>query len=609
MEDRKACRKRNLQSSILNPRFLTVGLAGLVFLTSGCVTTGPLDWVRNGFKVGPNYARPPAPVAEEWIEGKNPNVQNRQLQDWWRVFQDPALNSLIDTAYDQNLTLRTVGMRVLEARAQQAIAVGSIFPQTQQTTGQYSRINLSHNTFNNPSAIGNLAGASLPPNVAIGNNYSDWTVGFNMSWELDFWGRFRRSIESANASLDSSVEYYDSALVTLLADVATNYVDYRVAQQRIKIARANIQIQEDLVSKAQKQFETGTATSVDLNQLKTLLEQTRSTIPALQIAQGQANDAICTLLGLPPRDLERELGHGPDLKIDPPSAAPLPDVPPWVAVGIPADLLRRRPDIRAAERQVAAQSAQIGVAEAELYPTIFVNGTLGYDASDLSKLFESRSFFGNITPNFKWNILNYGRIANNVHLQQAKTQELIDSYQNQVLTAAQQVQTALRGFLRSREQAEILVHSATAAREATKVEEQRFSEIRADVNRLYTLENAKLQAQDNLAVAQGNIALNLINVYRSLGGGWEIRYEKDAAAEGQELPVLGPTPPAKKPEQLQAPKPIPQAKRIPPAKVEDQTSERSEVKDQRSEAKDQRSDIRVLPAELEDRRTAIRRDP
>src|SRR5207244_8977868 len=195
-----------------------------------------------------------------------------------------------------------------------------------------------------------------------------------------------------------------------------------------------------------------------------------------------------------------ELGPGPDVKPDPPSASPLPDVPSWVAVGIPADLLRRRPDIRAAERQVAAQSAQIGVAEAELYPTIFINGMLGYEASDLSKLFESRSFFGNITPNFKWNILNYGRIANNVHLQQAKTQELIDSYQNLVLTAAQQVQSALRGFLRSREQAEIVARSAAAAAAAAKVGGEQFTGIKADVNRLYTLENSQLQEQDNLAV-------------------------------------------------------------------------------------------------------------
>jgi NodT family efflux transporter outer membrane factor (OMF) lipoprotein len=543
------------------PRWITlVGLIGAVLLTSGCITTGPLDWVRNGFKVGPNYCRPPAPVAPEWIEAKDAKVQNRQLQDWWGVFNDPKLNSLIDTAYDQNLTLRIVGTRVLQARAQQAIAGGNIFPQTQQATGQYSRVNLSPNLPNNPAAIGPLfqtieSRLGIPPTPSLFTNfYSDWTAGFNLSWELDFWGRFRRAIESANAALDSSVENFDSALVTLLADVATNYVQYRVAQQRIKIARDNIRTQAKLVALVEQQAKVGTATSLDVEQLRTLLEQTRSTIPSFQITLGQANDTLCILLGIPPRDLEAELGPGPEL-----GSEPMPNTPAWVAAGIPADLLRRRPDVRSAERQVAAQSAQIGVAEADLYPTIFINGTLGYEAADLSKLFESQSFMGTITPNFKWNVLNYGRIANNVHLQQARTQELVATYQNQVLTAAQQVQTALRGFLRSQEQAESLARSVKAAVAATKIEEKLFTDLKADVNRLYTLENTQLQEQDNLAVAQGNVALNLINVYRALGGGWELRYEKENCGEAAPMAgaVTGEAPASPGPEPLPAPKPLP----------------------------------------------------
>jgi NodT family efflux transporter outer membrane factor (OMF) lipoprotein len=470
-------------------------------------------------------------VAEEWIEAKDPKVENRHLQDWWRVFNDPTLNTLIDKAYEQNLNLRIAGTRVLQARAQQAIAAGNIFPQTQQATGQYSRINVSTNTFNNPSAFTVLSPVPIPPSALVGNFYSDWNAGFNLSWELDFWGRFRRAIESANATLDSSVENFDYVLVTLLADVATNYVQYRVAQQRIKIARANIQTQEKLVALIAQQEKVGTATRLDVEQLRTLLEQTRSTIPFLQIAQGQANDTLCILLGSPPRDLEPELGPGPEINATELNTDPVPTIPAWAAVGIPADLLRRRPDIRSAERQVAAQSAKIGAAEADLYPAIFINGTLGYEAADLSKLFESRSFMGTITPSFTWNILNYGRIANNVHLQQAKTQELIVTYQNQVLTAAQQVQTSLRGFLRSREQAENLALSVKAALAATKIQEKNFVDLKADVNRLFTLENTQVQQQDNLAVAQGNIALNLITVYRSLGGGWEIRNEKENCGE------------------------------------------------------------------------------
>jgi outer membrane protein TolC len=255
---------------------------------------------------------------------------------------------------------------------------------------------------------------------------------------------------------------------------------------------------------------------------------------------------------MPPQDLEPKLGPGPEL-----NAEPLPAIPTWVAVGIPADLLRRRPDIRSAERQVAAQSAQIGVAEADLYPTIFVNGTIGYEAQDLSKLFESRSFMGTITPNFRWNILNYGRIKNNVHLQEAKTQELIAAYQNQVLTAAQQVQTSLRGFLRSREQAEALARSVTAAVAAREVGVKQYTAGTVPFNTVFNLETTQVQQQDNLAVAQGNIALSLIGVYRALGGGWEIRTQKDGCGEEPiSEPAVEVPSPTSSVEELPKPQPV-----------------------------------------------------
>jgi NodT family efflux transporter outer membrane factor (OMF) lipoprotein len=542
-------------------RLWAAGLAGAALLPGGCVTTSPLQWVENGFKVGPNYCRPPAPVAPEWIEANDTRVQARHLEDWWEIFQDPALNSLIATAYRQNLTLRAVGTRVLQARAQQAIAAGNIFPQTQQLNGSYERVNLSRNAANNPAALnaalatlpgGSQAFSQIPPGEIPTSFFSNWNLGFNLSWELDFWGRFRRAIESANANLDASVENYDDALVTLLADVAANYVQYRVAQQRIKIARENVRVQEKLVALAERQQRVGTLTSVDLNQLRTLLEQTRSTIPALQITLGQANDTLCILLGTPPHDLEPELGPGPEV-----NSNPVPSTPAWVAVGIPADLLRRRPDVRSAERQVAAQSAQIGVAEADLYPTFFINGTLGWEAQDIAKLFESSSFFGTIMPQFKWNILNYGRIVNNVRLQDARTEELIATYQNRVLTAAREVQTSLRGFLRSQEQAAVLARSTMAAETATKTEEQLYYDIKADVNRLFTLESTQVQEQDNLAVAQGNIALNLINVYRALGGGWEIRCQDGSGCKARITGIVPEEgPPAAGPAQLPPPAPV-----------------------------------------------------
>src|SRR5262245_460359 len=229
-------------------RLALAGIAGTVLSLTGCIATGPLDWVRNGFKVGPNYCRPPAPVAPEWIEATARRVHGPPPRDgaWWDFFQDPILNSLVVRAYQQNPNLRSVGTRVLQARAQQAIAVGNILPQSQQLLGLYP--------------YGNLA--RTPAHLDI--------TAFNLSWELDFWGRYRRQVESANASLDASVENYDSSLVTLLADVATNYVQYRVAQQRIRIALDNLGMQERLVAVAERQEKVGTATTLDVEQLRTL---------------------------------------------------------------------------------------------------------------------------------------------------------------------------------------------------------------------------------------------------------------------------------------------------------------------------------------------------
>lgn len=521
-------------------RLAFAGLAGAVLCNGGCLTTSPLDYFRNGFKVGPEYSRPPAPIALEWIQSKEAAVQNRHLQDWWGVFEDSTLNSLIDTAYGQNLNLRAIGTRVLQSRAQQAIAVGNFFPQTQQAGVSYSRVGLSRNNANNVTALDPLlfnpsnapALALIPADETPTNWYAQWSTGLNMSWELDFWGRFRRQIESANANLDASVENYDDALVTLLADVATNYVQFRVAQQRIKIARDNVRIQEGILKLAEDRFRVGTATRLDVEQARTVLEQTRATIPALRITQGQANDVLCVLLGVPPHDLEPELGPGPELGSD-----PMPHTPVWVAAGIPADLLIRRPDLRSAERQIAVQSAQIGVAEADLYPTIAINGSLGWEAQNLSKLFESSSFVGTIMPTLKWNIFNYGRILNNVRLQQTRVQELIATYQNRTLMAAQEVETSLRGFLRSREQAEALTASVNAAAAATETGTQQYRAGTIDFNRVFNLETAQVQAQDQLAVAQGNTALNLIAVYRALGGGWELREEK-AKACGPAMRVM-----------------------------------------------------------------------
>jgi NodT family efflux transporter outer membrane factor (OMF) lipoprotein len=518
-------------------------LAATAVFQAGCIT-GPSQWIRNGFKVGPEYGKPPADVAPAWIQSGDPRVQSGRVCDWWKVFQDPTLDILIATAYRQNPDLRAVGTRVLQARAQQAIAVGNMLPQQQQALATYARVNLSPNM----APFGVIAREL--PNGHFPFAFSNWFEGFSLSWELDLWGRIRRNIESSNAGLEASVEDYDAAIVTLLSDVATNYVQYRVTQQQIKIAQYNVRIQEGVVHLAEEKFRVGTTSRLDVEQSRTVLAGTRATIPALEITMGQANDTMCTLLGFAPRDLSPELGAGPPL-----GSPPMPHTPVAVAVGIPADLLRRRPDVRAAERRIAAQSALIGAAEADLYPTLFINGVIGWDANDFSKTFTTKSFLGLIIPNFRWNVLNYGRILNNVRNQEALTQELIATYQATVLKAGREVQVPLRGFLKSQEQSADLTRSVTAASAATDLGVQQYRTGTVDFNTVFNLETTQVQQQNQLALAQGNVALNLVNVYRALGGGWELRLQDQGTGCKPTPAAVAATPPAPAP----APPPPPSA--------------------------------------------------
>jgi NodT family efflux transporter outer membrane factor (OMF) lipoprotein len=485
----------------LSPRCFAY-LAGILIVASTCGCTPLQEYIHNGFKVGPNYCRPPAPVAKDWIDADDRRVRTEadDLSKWWKVFNDPVLDDLICYAYRQNLTLREAGFRVLEARAQLGIAVGNIFPQTQDMTGQYLRNAESTQTANHAFVEKRF--------------FNQWTYGFSLAWELDFWGRFRRAIEAGTDTLDASVENYDAALVTLLGDVATNYVQYRTLEQRIAYARSNVELQRQTVTIVEARFKAGRTTALDLDQAHSTLAQTEALIPELEIMLRLTNNELCILLGIPPEALRARLGPGR-----------IPIAPPEVAVGIPADLLLRRPDIRRAERQLAAQSAQIGVAEAEFYPHISITGTFGYSAEFFKDLFQPSAFAGSVGPSFTWNILNYGRILNNVYLQDATFQELVATYQNAVLTANQDVENGLVTFLRAQVRTRFQAESVDYAEKAVKTALVQYEAGITDFTRITQLETTLLQLQDTLAVAQGEVPTGLVQVYRALGGGWQIRLD------------------------------------------------------------------------------------
>jgi NodT family efflux transporter outer membrane factor (OMF) lipoprotein len=486
------------------PRLVVLAVVlGAPFLAAGC--TPWREYIHNGFKVGPNYGRPPAPVAKEWIDANDVRVRSQtgDLSKWWTVFSDPVLDQLVCFAYQQNLSLRAAAFRVLEARAVLAIDVGNLLPQRQQATADYIREAVSTET-GGPRSAASAAG--------IKRFFSQWDFGFNLSWELDFWGRLRRAVEADAALLDASVENYDDVLVTLLGDVATNYINYRTTEQRIKYAEANVKLQTDILKIAEARFAAKVVQEIDVVQARSTVEQTQATIPELQIALRQSANQLCILLGIPPEELSAKLGK-----------APIPAAPVEVIAGIPADLLRRRPDVRRAERQAAAQSAEIGIAEAEFYPHIAINGTLGWSAAEFKDLFRSQAFNGTIGPSFTWNILNYGRILSNVRLQDAKFQELVATYQNTVLAAQQEVENGMVTFLRAQERTKLQAAAVTDAEKAVTIALAQYKSGTIDFTRVTQLEQNLVPLQDTLAIAEGEIATGLAQVYKALGGGWQIR--------------------------------------------------------------------------------------
>lgn len=479
-----------------------LGWAGLGVMAcgSGCHLR---EWADNGFKVGPNYGRPEVYVADEWIDGRNEHlsVESPDLAEWWRVLNDAKLDALIESAYEGNLTLRVAGARVLEARYLRRIAVGGLFPQQQDVRGSYSANKNSRDI------------AFVPPQTWFEN----WDVGLNITWEIDFWGRFRRTIEAADAQLDASVEAYDEALVLLLGEIATAYVELRTFQARLDYARQNVASQEQALTITESKYKFGAATERDVQQARTVLEQTRALIPKYQAGMRLAGNRLCVLRGEPPRDLLEELGE-----------LPIPSVPPTVAVGIPADLVRRRPDVRRAEREVAAQSARVGIAETDLYPHIALNGTFGVAAEDFGRLFDGqRSTFGGIGPSFRWDLLHYGRLVNRIRAQDAKFESFVYEYQQIVLQAGREAEDSIVVFLRGQEELLSVKASATAAKRTLDITFDQYKQGAVDFTAVFIASSVLATRQDALAEVQGRVTQALIKIYQTLGGGWEMRLTRE----------------------------------------------------------------------------------
>lgn len=459
-------------------------------------------------KVGPDYRRPDAPVSPGWVERDGGRVSDgaADFRAWWKVFKDPVLDKLIDTAYGQNPTLQIAGTRVLQARAQLGVVTGEFYPQTQAASGS-----LQWNRLSKAASFGG------------GLSYTEAQVGATISWELDFWGRFRRAIQSADAGWFGSLANYDNTLVSLTADVANSYIQIRTLEKRTEVANRNALAQKETLGIAEARYQFGLVSNLDVEQARTALNSTLSLVPQLQTQLRQANHALCVLLGVTPGSLDQVLAQ----------SSGIPVAPKAVAVGIPADLLRRRPDIRLAQYQAEAQCAQIGVAKADLYPAFSLSGFFGFLSTDIvpAKLgditrWSSRTYQAG--PTVQWNILNYGRITNNVRLQDAVFQEYMISYQNAVLSAQKDVEDNLIAFVRAQDGAALLAEAAAAAGRALELAVLQYQAGATNFTSVITAQQALLTQQDSLASTLGSLSSSVVGVYRALGGGWEFR-------EGQDL--------------------------------------------------------------------------
>lgn len=471
------------RESIKRVAKLFPGLVILGLLFAGCTA------------VGPDYVPPDISTPQEWSAslagGLSAEVMDPQkMANWWTTLQDPALTSLIERAVAGNLDLRQAQARVREARARRGIVGADRFP-TINARGSATEARSSEAT-----------GSGLESNL--------YDAGFDANWELDLFGGVRRAVEASEAELAASHEDLRDVMVSLLAEVGLNYVELRSFQTRLSIAKANQKAQEETYGITQVRSESGLTSELDVEQARYNLEQTRSQIPPLQSGLEQAGNRLAVLLGRNPGTLKDELIQ----------AEPIPVTPLEVAVGVPAEVLRRRPDVRRAERELVAQTALVGVATAELYPKFTLTGSIGLEALSSGNLFSAGSRTYTIGPSFFWNVFDSGRIRQNIEVQNALQEQALLSYEASVLTALEDVENALISYADEQVRRQSLVEASLAAGRAVKLAGDQYISGLTDFQNVLDAQRALLSLQDLLAQSEGEVTSNLIRLYKALGGGW-----------------------------------------------------------------------------------------
>lgn len=455
-----------------------------------------------GCTVGPNYSRPEVAVQRRWSQAP---LTRRSVVDqtappaaWWATLNDPKLNMLIECACDGNLSIAVAKSRIWKARAERSIAVGGLLPSASSSAG-YSFNRGTGPLF--PGATG---------------DYQFYTTGFDAVWEADIFGGIRRSVEAAQDELDAQQDAERGAVVSIIAEVARNYVELRTAQQRVLIARENIRIQTETAALATRLRGAGIVGDLDVARARAELTQTQSQVPTLDIQVKAAIHRLGILLGEAPEALLAEL--------DAPGAIPAP--PGQIPIGLPSELLRRRPDIRQAERQLAASTARIGVAEADLYPQLTLTGSFGVGSERLAEVFNWSNRYYGIGPAVRWQLFEGGRIVANVQAHKAVRQELLDQYKLTILTAFGEAEDALVAFNRQQEQHQFLSHSVESNQESVRIAREQYAGGTIGYLSLLDAQRSLLKTQESMTLSQGDITLSMIALYKAIGGGWE-KVEQD----------------------------------------------------------------------------------
>lgn len=464
-----------------------------------------------GCAVGPEYRSPEFPVADQWHSSAPGGVRPATADDpslahWWTTFQDPILTDLIERAVEQNKTVQQARARVLEARARRGAAAGGLLPSVNASAG-------ASRTDADARQINDLDGGLDDPNEEFALRSSDeiYTAGLDASWELDLFGAQRRTLQAASAQLGASDADLRDALITLLGDVAVNYTSLRAAQSRLAFAQANLEAQGELLNITRWRAEAGLATVLDVEQAETSFQQTRAQIPALESSLVQAMNRLAVLTGEVPGALTQQLAQ----------RRAVPTAPDAIVTSVPADVLRRRPDIRAAERRLAAQSAQVGVATAALYPSLSLSGSIGVQSLSASDVLDGAQTdrFG---LSLRIPLFAGGALRQNLRAQYAVLEQALATYEAAVLNALEEVENALIAWTTEQRRGEALRLAVDSARRARELALVQYNSGLVDFQTVVTADRQLISLEDSLAVSEGELTSDVIRLYKALGGGWSV---------------------------------------------------------------------------------------